>query len=258
MKKIDFKSVSVSTVKEVEKCPHCGSIHFRKEGHYNGRQKYLCKECNRKFTITTGSITHSIKKVETFKRFVNYMNRNIGDYKTIEILCKKFKLSTQTIFDWRHKYLSSINTEGITFTKHVEADDVNLRFSEKGRKNKKDSRKRGGINKRGDHDELSKVLVSIDSKDNIDMKLIKIGRVATIDLTSYYVNRLIKVKEFETDEHKSFKSMAKELKLNHTAINSKEHPCNKLNSYARTIKYVINMKLKVSRQNTFKTILIGL
>ena len=243
MRRLDFKKASTTGTKVAEKCPHCGSTHFIKDGIYKGKQRYSCKECNRRFTVITGTITHWIKKPTKFKRFVNFMDKNINEFNSIQSLCKIFKLSTQTAFDWRHKYLESINNNAVKFTNKVQADDVNMDFSEKGRKGKKNPRSRGGLKMRGDHDYLAKVLVTIDSNNNLDLRLLKMGRVNAAELTTYYEDKMSKVKELETDEHGSFKPMAKKLKLNHVAINSKEHPCPKINSIASKMKRILDRKM---------------
>ncbi|MDO5517697.1 MAG: hypothetical protein Q4F66_09070 [Clostridium sp.] len=32
-----------------ECCPHCGSIHFIRNGYYNGIQRYKCHNCKKTF-----------------------------------------------------------------------------------------------------------------------------------------------------------------------------------------------------------------
>lgn len=45
----------------VQRCPHCGYVHFVKNGfNPKHRQKYRCKDCRAGFMATTGTMfTHS-------------------------------------------------------------------------------------------------------------------------------------------------------------------------------------------------------
>ena len=47
---------SVLPSKEVTVCPHCGSAHFVKNGTKLGRQRYLCRKCNKSFVQNSGTI----------------------------------------------------------------------------------------------------------------------------------------------------------------------------------------------------------
>lgn len=38
-------------------CPHCGSIDIKKHGKVNDKQRYKCKDCDKTFNESTGSIT---------------------------------------------------------------------------------------------------------------------------------------------------------------------------------------------------------
>ena len=43
----------------VHRCPHCGSVHFVKNGfNPKHRQKYRCKDCRSVFMATTGTCLH--------------------------------------------------------------------------------------------------------------------------------------------------------------------------------------------------------
>lgn len=46
----------------IERCPFCGSVTIVKNGHRkDGIQRYLCKECNTRFTPLTNTIFDSRK-----------------------------------------------------------------------------------------------------------------------------------------------------------------------------------------------------
>ena len=56
----------------VECCPHCGSVHFVKNGfNPHHRQKYRCKDCNAVFMATTGTMfTHSKTNFDIWSTFI--------------------------------------------------------------------------------------------------------------------------------------------------------------------------------------------
>ncbi|MBQ3963348.1 MAG: IS1 family transposase, partial [Erysipelotrichaceae bacterium] len=39
----------------VTRCPHCHGEHFVKNGNRDGRQRYLCKDCNKSFEDSSGT-----------------------------------------------------------------------------------------------------------------------------------------------------------------------------------------------------------
>lgn len=55
------KSGDVSEITEIPlACPHCGSISIMKHGKKSGHQRYKCKDCNKTFTETHGTmLAHS-------------------------------------------------------------------------------------------------------------------------------------------------------------------------------------------------------
>ena len=43
-------------------CPHCSSELISRNGKYNGKQRYICKDCRKTFTDFTNSATYRSKK----------------------------------------------------------------------------------------------------------------------------------------------------------------------------------------------------
>ena len=43
-------------------CPHCNSIHIKKNGHKGTIHRFLCKDCGKTFTSRNNTITFSSKK----------------------------------------------------------------------------------------------------------------------------------------------------------------------------------------------------
>jgi len=112
-------------------CPHCHTDNITGHGTYKGRKRYKCKQCNKTFNDFTGTAVSGIKKVEKFQEFIELTLESIS----IRKAAKKLEVNTRTIFDWRHKLLSSLATmSGEIFSGIVEFDDKQLNINEKGNK----------------------------------------------------------------------------------------------------------------------------
>ena len=53
-------------------CPHCSSKLISKNGKYNGKQRYICKDCKRTFTDFTNSAVYRSKK--SLDKWLKYAN----------------------------------------------------------------------------------------------------------------------------------------------------------------------------------------
>ena len=52
-----------------DKCPRCGSMNFKKNGHiHNGKQNHLCKDCGRQFVSNPTQRIVSLEHRELVKR----------------------------------------------------------------------------------------------------------------------------------------------------------------------------------------------
>lgn len=58
---------------EIVCCPHCGSIHFKKNGtDKNGRQRFMCKDCGKTFGVTNNSILYRSRiSKDTWMKFID-------------------------------------------------------------------------------------------------------------------------------------------------------------------------------------------
>lgn len=113
-------------------CPHCNSLEIYGHGVYKGRKRYKCKKCNKTFNDLTGTAISGIKKVEKFQQYLELTIESL----TIRKAAKLLNVNVKTIFDWRHKLLSSIGTiNGQSFSGIVECDDKQVDINEKGNRN---------------------------------------------------------------------------------------------------------------------------
>jgi len=113
-------------------CPHCEATDIYGHGTYKGRRRYKCRSCSKTFNDFTGTAVDGIKKLEQFQEYLLMVVESV----TIRKAAKEIGVNVKTIFDWRHKLLSSLDVlNGTGFSKGiVECDDKQLDINEKGRK----------------------------------------------------------------------------------------------------------------------------
>jgi len=95
-------------------CPECGSEMYIKNGTSKKKiQKYKCKRCGKGFSEFSNTFLFRIHKKEKLIDFYEMSNAEVS----LEDCRKNLKLSKQTVFNWRHKGISSlkgIETETIS------------------------------------------------------------------------------------------------------------------------------------------------
>lgn len=207
-------------------CPHCSAETVSRNGKYKGKQRYICKSCNKTFTDFTNSATYRSKK--TLDKWLNYAKCMIAGY-SIRKSAKIVEINIATSFFWRHKILDCIRSffgvgsvEGV-----IEADEVFFAESFKGTKPSKmprKSRKRGKqIKKRGISNEQVCIATAIDRQGNLIMELLCRGRMTHQELERLYDGRVGDNSIFCTDSHKSYVQFAKDFSLEHKRIQRGKH-----------------------------------
>ena len=84
-------------------CPGCQSSNYYKNGKDKGSRKYKCKDCKRGFTEYTGTWINGIHKKHLIPEFLKTLESSLSLIKS----SKETGLDPGTIFNWRHKFLSS-------------------------------------------------------------------------------------------------------------------------------------------------------
>lgn len=118
----------------VQRCPHCGFVHFVKNGfNPKHRQKYRCKDCRAGFMATTGTMfTHSRTSFNTWSTFIAGELNGL----TLEQQTVATELSIVTCFNMRHKLYKAISKvqENAVLSGDVELDpsytSINLKGTE--------------------------------------------------------------------------------------------------------------------------------
>lgn len=180
-------------------CPKCQSERIIKNGSQNDVQKFRCKVCRKTFGLHTGTSVHYLHFKQDWLRFIELTIES----KSIRFIASSLGRDKQTVFNWRHKLLSSLdNVFQKQFKGIVEMDDMLVRFNQKGRKNNffEEVRrsemidgvsKRRKISKRGISNEQVSVLFTIDRYKTVDMQLLKRGKINVKSLESVMCNGLV-------------------------------------------------------------------
>lgn len=185
-------------------CPKCGSNHIIKNGSQKDVQKFRCKGCGKSFGLHTGTSIHYLHFKDEWTRFIELTLES----KSIRDICNEMSHSIQTIFNWRHKLLVSINEVFKKYFKGVvEMDDMYIRFNQKGRRSNYIKRE-GVLRKRGISREQVSVLFTLDRYKTIDMKLLRVSKVNRLSikriLDEGLINRLNLNNVIVTDYCKSY------------------------------------------------------
>lgn len=89
-------------LRELKKCPHCKSTHFKKNGTTHGKQRYICNDCKKTFAITNDTILFSTKKdLSVWEKYIHCMIEKYSIRKTTEIC----GINLTIAFNWRQKSL---------------------------------------------------------------------------------------------------------------------------------------------------------
>ena len=213
---------------QVTVCPHCKSTDIYGHGVYKGRKRYMCKSCSKTFNDFTGTAISGIKKTDKFQEYLEL----VIDSVTIRRAASKLGINTKTIFNWRHKLLSSLpNISGQGFSGIVECDDKILSINDKGNKKlDREPYKRPSDRKtkRGISNDKISVMVASDRKGIITMQIAKIGRIDTESIEKTIGDLVSKENILCSDAHPSIISWAKSKEIeHHTFVASKQHVKNK-------------------------------
>lgn len=203
-------------------CPHCKSNDIYGHGNYKSRKRYKCKSCVKTFNDLTGTAMDGIKKVDKFQDYLILMVESLS----IRKAAKKLDLNMKTIFDWRHKILSSLSDiNGNDFSGIVECDDKQLNVNKKGVRNlERKAYKRPSDReiKRGVSNDKISIMVATDRNNNPMMRIAKVGRIDAVSVQNTIGNFVKSDNVLCSDSHPSIIKWATGRELeHHTHIASK-------------------------------------
>ena len=184
-------------IKQTSSCPHCKSTKIVKNGLRNSIQRFICKDCNKSFTVRTNTITeHSKKSFETWSKFIECMMNSFTVRRSAEIC----GINKDTAFIWRHKVLDALQNmqNSVELNGVVEADETFFALSFKGNHKKsttftmpRKSHKRGNdIHTRGLSHEQVCVPCAVNCNGLSIAKITNLGRVGAKDIHHAFDNRI--------------------------------------------------------------------
>ena len=231
-------------------CPYCKGANYHKNGTDKGSRRYKCKDCNRAFTEFTGTWIAGIHKKDKIPEFMKALEHKLSLIKSSQ----ETGLDPCTIFQWRHKFLSSIENieEDKPFKGITEADETYYLHSQKGcRCDHRLPRSRGGRPTRGLSKDEAVVFTTTDRAGNVAYKFASMGRVSAADITKTIGSRVSERTILCTDGYSSYKSFAQEQNLEHHILNiSKgervrgEYHIQHINSLHSRMNNLLNHNLK--------------
>jgi len=213
----DNSTKEITGIKPLEHkicCPSCSSCSISGNGKFKGVQRYVCRDCNKYFRDSTGSLTYNLKKGELLPKYL--YNMLLGY--SIKKCSEQTGVCVQTSFDWRHKILNSFNELRPTdFGGIVESDDIFFLESEKGSRSiTRKSRKRGSkATKRGISNQQVSVVITQDRKQSKEMVVVKKGRITKKSLDKVLGGRIKEGTTLCTDSHRSYTAFTKANGIEH-------------------------------------------
>ena len=230
-------------------CPHCGSVHILKNGHRNGRQRFVCKDCKTTFGLTNNTILHQSKKdLAVWTLYINCMMQKLPLRKTAKIC----HMNLATAFAWRHKVLDALTNmmDGIKLDGVVECDETYELVSFKGTRPcnmPRPSRKRGGVaEKRGLSQEQVCITCGVNLGHQSVGRISNLGKPSCKELASVLDGHVAADSVMVTDSHRGYCKLADAYRASHIRIPRHRHTAQGfniqlVNYYHSVLKRMINI-----------------
>ena len=143
-------------------CPHCGKGRIIRNGHSDGLQRYLCKDCRATFNALTGTpLAHLHLRGKWMQQA-----QALRDGLSLSQVQQRLGIARTTALRWRHRFLAAPkDIRARTLTGIAEADQTYVRRSAKGQRRalaRKARRRGGNPGRQGRSQELVPVLVARD------------------------------------------------------------------------------------------------
>ena len=202
-------------------CPICGCTHIVRNGHRkDGKQRYICRDCNKSFVINTNSITSGTRKdFDVWKQYIDCMMNGLSIRKSAEI-CGIHK---NTAFIWRHKILDALQNmhKSVALEGIIEADETFFPVSYKGNHSKstkfimpRPAHKRGReTHKRGLSEEQVCVPCAVNRNGLSVSKISKLGKVSNAGIEKALGNQIKENSILCTDKEKAYRKFSNEHSL---------------------------------------------
>lgn len=229
-------------------CPCCKSrtSRFIKKGFSGRKQRYLCKECGRKFTFDTGKVTAFSHQSE--EKWFTFLEDTFA-LKTLDACAEHIGVCHTTAFFMRQKLLSFLE-DAVNQTQlldgMIEADETYIPKGRKGclltdRKPRKHGEKAA---KRGLSNELACICAAADREGNIVVHCVNSGKPSSEEIKEAIGDRIAEGSVFQCDGEKAYNSLIVEKNCTKIVLNShkdynKVYHLNTVNSLHSRLKDVL-------------------
>lgn len=209
---------------EMDICPHCGSIHIKKNGSSDKvGQRYYCNDCHKSFSAVTRSFTfHSKVSDSQWKKFIDYEISKLPLKEEAYYL----DLSITTCYFMRHKLYRAVESLHLNekLEKTAQLDASYFKINLKGTKPQnmpRMSKKRGGTSAYSgvSHHKVC-VVTAIDENDHMIMNIAGLGQ-ETADKYSLISSRFDDVDLIVSDSKACIRQFSNSLEINNDVIRVK-------------------------------------
>lgn len=201
----------------VERCPHCGSTHFVKNGfNPKNKQKYRCKDCHSVFmAVTKTMFSHSKTNFNTWSVFIAGELNGL----TLRQQSVATELTVTTCFNMRHKLYKAASAiqKDVLLSGMIELDPSYTGINLKGTKPKnmpRYSKHRGHRSKsaytkhiRGLSNHKVCILSAVDEHDNLLLKIAGLGE-ESIDKLEKFNHHFVPKSTIISDDKSCIKNFA--------------------------------------------------
>ena len=238
-RKMFLKSIKNISIHKTDRCPHCNSTSFVKNGKKDNKQRYICKDCNKTFSDTNNTILFSSKKdITVWQKYIHCMIEKYPLQKTAKIC----DICVDTAFNWRHKILDALQNmmSEVELNDIVEADETLMSISYKGyhkdfnfprlAKHRGEPAPRRGLFK-----EQVCVSCGVNLNGLSVSKISNLGKPKLQDIERVLDGKITKDSILVTDSFRAYLKLAKDMGLSHIRIPRKSHKVGTFN--IQTITY---------------------
>jgi len=226
-------------------CPHCGSTDYFKDGFTpDKKQRYLCRKCNKTFTLLNNSIFKSTKlSLYQWMNFLILMSYNVP----LDVIAESINISHQSAFLLRYKVFSTVDKyqDKIVLSKKVWVDETFIRDTVED----KDYRQVG----------LSKeqicIVVGIDCYKNIVAFFVGNGKINSERFTNALINHIQKestiVHDGEASHNKLIKLLNCKEEFHKASVKDAEYKesMNLINSFCSWLQRYLYKFLGMKKEN---------
>lgn len=208
-------------------CPHCGGTHFIKYGFKDGKQRYLCKDCNKSFLEDSGTLMSSCRLTEDqVRELIECEVEGLS----LKEEAHRSGLTETSCFNFRHRLYSMADHRmaKLVLSGQVEVDATYTRINLAGtrpenmpRINKKRGKKAKIVGEfkalRGVSHHKICIVTAADENDNILYRVSGLGQ-ENLEKYEQYSDQFSCTTMVISDSNDGIKKFAEALKVTHDVI----------------------------------------